>query len=98
MTGIEFGEFADIREYASFDLRTTAPKLRRLAELGCSLQSVYRCRQFPHEPVAGLLRLNQTVVPAPAVRCLAASPLTTATSTQPELPGSAINEPVGFSP
>ena len=42
-------------------------------------------------------RLNQTVVPAPAVSCRAASPLTTATSTQPELPINAINEPVGRS-
>ena len=32
------------------------------------------------------LRLSHTVVPAPAVSCSAASPLTTAISTQPELP------------
>jgi hypothetical protein len=50
--GIEFSEFADIREWASFDFRTSAWKQRRLAELACSLQSVYRCRRFRHEPVA----------------------------------------------
>ncbi len=53
-----------------------------------------RCR------AAGFQRLhrNHTVVPAPAVRWRAASPLTTAISIQPELPARAINEPVGFAP
>ena len=35
--GIEFSEFADIRECDSFDFRASAWKQRRLAELGCSL-------------------------------------------------------------
>ena len=38
-------------------------------------------------------RRHQTVVPAPAVSWRAASPLTTATSTQPELPTRAISVP-----
>ena len=41
---------------------------------------------------------SQTVVPAPAVSCLAASPLTTATSTQPELPGQSDQRTGGLSP
>ena len=41
---------------------------------------------------------HQTVVPAPAVSWRAASPLTTAISTQPELPTSAINVPECRSP
>src|SRR5690242_20192586 len=38
-------------------------------------------------------RRNQTVVPAPAVSWRAASPLTTATSIQPELPARATRVP-----
>ena len=49
-------------------------------------------------PIVQNSRRNHTVVPAPAVSCRAASPFTTAISTQPELPLSAISVPLGRSP
>ncbi len=44
-----------------------------------------------------LFRRSHTVAPGPAVSCRLASPLTTATSSHPELPTTAISEPVGLS-